>query len=158
MKKFLNEFKEFAVKGNMIDMAVGIMIGGTFATIVKSLVYNIFMPIVGLAVGKIDFSNMFIALDGNHYDSLAEAGDAALLKYGQFITDVINFVILLFIVFVFVKQVNKLRSLLEADKPEEAPKEKECPYCFSKINVKATRCPCCTAELPKEAAKEEAKA
>lgn len=149
MKKFIEEFKEFAIKGNMIDMAVGIMIGGTFSTIVSSLVDNIFMPIVGMAVGKIDFSNMFIALDGNHYDSLEAAGDAALLKYGQFITDVINFLILLFIVFLFVKEVNVLRSKLEKPKEETPaePTEKECPYCFTKISIKAKRCPCCTSEL-----------
>lgn len=150
MKKFFNEFREFAIKGNMIDMAVGLMIGGTFSTIVKSLVDNIFMPIVGLAVGKIDFSNMFISLDGNHYDSLAEAGDAAVLRYGQFITDAINFLVLVFIVFVFVKYVNKLRTIIDAKKKSdeaETPTEKECPYCFSKISVKAKRCPCCTSEL-----------
>ena len=151
MKKFFNEFKEFAVKGNMIDMAVGIIIGGTFTTIVKSLVDNIFMPVISLLIGKIDFYNMFIALDGNSYDTLAAAEEVgtALIKYGQFITDVINFVLLMFIVFVFVREVNILREKQAAKKPaaEEAPTEKECPYCFTKISIKATKCPHCTADL-----------
>ncbi|MDO4960885.1 MAG: large conductance mechanosensitive channel protein MscL [Eubacteriales bacterium] len=154
MKKFIEEFKEFAIKGNMIDMAVGIIIGGTFSTIVKSLVDNIFMPLISLLTGKVDFSNMFIALDGNKYATLADAEEvgAALIKYGQFITDIINFILLLLIVFIFVKQVNMFRAAQEAKKPKEEEEitEKECPYCFTKISVKAKRCPCCTSELPEE--------
>ncbi len=151
MKKFINEFKEFAIKGNMIDMAIGIIIGGTFSTIVKSLVDNIFMPIIGLIAGKRDFSNLFIALDGGQYATLAEAEEAgaALLKYGQFITDIINFILLLLIVFLFVKAVNKMRAAnAEPEVPAE-PTEKECPYCFTKISIKATKCPHCTADLTK---------
>ena len=151
MKNFIKEFKEFAIKGNMIEMAVGIIIGGTFSTIVKSLVDNIFMPIISLIAGKRDFSNMFIALDGNTYKSAAEAEEvgAALIRYGQFITDIINFLLLLFVVFLFVKSVNKLREAKAAKEPavQEEPAEKECPYCFTKINIKATKCPCCTADL-----------
>ena len=151
MKKFINEFKEFAIKGNMIDMAIGIIIGGTFTTIVKSLVDNIFMPIIGLATKGVDLTNMFISLNGEKYATLAEAEEAgaALIKYGQFITDIIYFILLTFIVFCFVKQINKFRAAMDAKKPvvEEAPTEKECPHCFTKISIKATRCPHCTSEL-----------
>ena len=150
MKKLIEEFKEFAIKGNMIDMAVGIIIGGTFSTIVKSLVDNIFMPIISLLIGKQDYSNMFIALDGSHYATLAEAEEAgaALIKYGQFITDVISFIMLLLVVFIFVKSVNKVRAANAAPEVPAEPTEKECPYCFTKISIKAKRCPCCTSELP----------
>ena len=150
MKNFIKEFKEFAVKGNMIDMAIGIIVGGTFSTLVKSLVDNIFMPIIGLFTGGRDFSNMFIALDGNHYATLEEAGEAALIKYGQFISDIISFLALMFVVFLFVKAVNKMRAANAEPEVEAEPTEKECPYCFTKISIKAKRCPCCTSELPEE--------
>jgi large conductance mechanosensitive channel len=147
MKKFLNEFKEFAVKGNMIDLAVGIIVGGAFTTIVNSLVNDIINPILGLVIGKIDFSNLFITLDGGHYESLsaAESAGAAVFKYGSFISNVINFLIMAFVVFLLVKAINKLRI-----PKEEAPVEpttKICPYCQSEISIKATRCPHCTSEL-----------
>ncbi len=150
MKNFIKEFKEFAVKGNMIDMAIGIIVGGTFSTLVKSLVDNIFMPIIGLFTGGHDFTNMFISLDGNHYATLEEAGEAALIKYGQFITDIISFLALMFVVFLFVKAVNKMRAANAEPEVEAEPTEKECPYCFTKISIKAKRCPCCTSELPEE--------
>lgn len=151
MKKFMTEFKEFAVKGNMIDLAIGVIVGGTFTTIVNSLVNNLIMPLISLLLGKVDFNNMFIALDGNKYATLAEAEEAgvAMIKYGAFITDVIKFILLMFVVFVIVKQINKIRAMQEAKKPkvEEAPTEKECPYCFTKISIKATKCPHCTSDL-----------
>lgn len=153
MNKFIKEFKQFAVQGNMLDMAVGMIIGSAFKDIVNSVVNDLIMPIVSIFTGKIDFSNMFIALDGNTYATLAdaEAVDAAVFKYGLFITEIINFVILVFVIFMMVKGINKIRTAAE-HKPEEPaapaePTEKVCPYCQSTISIKATRCPHCTSEL-----------
>lgn len=153
MSKLLKEFKQFAVQGNMLDMAVGMIIGSAFKDIVNSVVNDLIMPIVSIFTGKIDFSNMFIALDGNTYATLAdaEAVEAAVFKYGVFITEIINFVILAFVIFMMVKGINKLRT--DAEHKEEAPAapaeptEKVCPYCQSTISIKATRCPHCTSEL-----------
>lgn len=153
MNKLIKEFKQFAVQGNMLDMAVGMIIGSAFKDIVNSVVNDLIMPIVSIFTGKIDFSNMFIALDGNTYATLAdaEAVDAAVFKYGLFITEIINFVILVFVIFMMVKGINKIRTAAE-HKPEEPaapaePTEKVCPYCQSTISIKATRCPHCTSEL-----------
>ena len=153
MNKFIKEFKQFAVQGKMLDMAVGMIIGSAFKDIVNSVVNDLIMPIVSIFTGKIDFSNMFIALDGNTYATLAdaEAVDAAVFKYGLFITEIINFVILVFVIFMMVKGINKIRTAAE-HKPEEPaapaePTEKVCPYCQSTISIKATRCPHCTSEL-----------
>lgn len=149
MKKLLQEFKDFALKGNMLDMAVGVIIGGAFSGIVKSLVDDIIMPLISLVTGKIDFTNMFIALDGGTYATLDEAKAAtSVLAYGSFITGVINFLIMAFVVFVVIKQLNKLHR-----KPEVAPAvptEKECPYCKTMIPIEATRCPHCTSQLSEE--------
>ena len=155
MSKLMQEFKKFAIQGNMIDMAVGMIIGAAFKDIVNSMVKNLIMPVISIFTGKVDFTNMFIALDGNTYATLAEAEEAAapLFKYGVFITDVINFVILAFVIFMMVKTVNKIRTASE--KPAEAPApaapaeptEKTCPFCQSTISIKATRCPHCTSEL-----------
>lgn len=155
MSKLLNEFKKFAVQGNMLDMAVGMIIGSAFKDIVNSVVNDLIMPVVSIFTGKVDFTNMFIALDGNTYATLgdAELAEAPVLKYGTFITEVINFVILAFVIFMMVKMVNKIRTASE--KPEEAPApaapaeptEKTCPFCQSTISIKATRCPHCTSEL-----------
>lgn len=149
MNKLLKEFKQFAVQGNMLDMAVGMIIGSAFKDIVNSVVNDLIMPIVSIFTGKIDFSNMFLALDGNSYATLAEAeaAEAAVFKYGVFITEIINFVILAFVIFMMVKGVNKLRTAAEHKEEAPAPTEKVCPYCQSKISVKATRCPHCTSEL-----------
>ena len=145
MSKLLNEFKKFAVQGNMLDMAVGMIIGAAFKDIVNSVVNDLIMPVVSIFTGKVDFANMFIALDGGTYATLADAEAAAapVLKYGTFITEVINFVILAFVIFMMVKIVNKLRT------PEApaAPTEKTCPFCQTKISIKATKCPHCTSEL-----------
>ena len=153
MNKLIKEFKQFAVQGNMLDMAVGMIIGSAFKDIVNSVVNDLIMPIVSIFTGKIDFSNMFIALDGNTYATLAEAeqAEAAVFKYGVFITEIINFVILVFVIFMMVKGINKIRTAAE-HKPEEPaapaePTEKVCPYCQSTISIKATRCPHCTSEL-----------
>lgn len=154
MSKFLNEFKKFAVQGNMLDMAVGMIIGAAFKDIVNSVVNDLIMPVVSMFTGKVDFANMFIALDGNTYATLEDAKAAtSVVAYGQFITQVINFVILALVIFMMVKMVNKLRTA--AEKPEEAPApaapaeptEKTCPFCQSTISIKATRCPHCTSEL-----------
>lgn len=141
----LKEFKEFAIKGNMIDLAVGVIIGGAFNGLVTSLVDNIIMPIITLLTGKIDFSNLFIALDGGDYATLAEAQKVggATLNYGTFISGLINFLIMAFVVFLIVKAMNKLRR-----KEEPAPvTTKTCPHCMSEVHIDADRCPHCTSQL-----------
>ena len=155
MKKFLTEFKEFAVKGNMMDMAVGVIVGGAFGALVTALIDNILMPIISLVTGGIDFANWFIALDGSKYATLAEAQEAgaATLNYGLFISVIINFVILALVVFMIVKAMNKLRKPAE-EVPEE-PTTRICPYCQSEIAIAATRCPHCTSELEVYIAPEE---
>jgi len=141
----LKEFREFVAKGNVIDLAVGIIIGIAFGAIVTSLVNDIIMPPIGLLLGKINFSDLFINLSGTAYPSLKAAKDAgaATINYGVFLNAVINFIIVAFVVFLLVKQVNRMKK-------EPAPAEpntKECKYCLSTIPLKATRCPHCTSEL-----------
>jgi large conductance mechanosensitive channel len=146
----LKEFKEFAIKGNMIDLAVGVIIGGAFNSLVTSLVDNIVMPLISIVAGRLDFSNWFIALDGKSYATLAEAQNAgaATLNYGTFISGLINFIIMAFVVFLFVKGMNTLRK--KGETPVEAePTTKVCPYCKSEIAIDAKRCPHCTSELEK---------
>lgn len=142
----IKEFKEFSIKGNVLDMAIGIIIGTAFGKIVTSLVNDIIMPPIGLILGKVNFSNLFINLSGQHYDSLeaAKAAGAATINYGMFINVVIDFIIVAFIMFLIVKQVNKLKR----PAPAPVPTTKECPFCFSTIPIKATRCPACTSQLP----------
>ncbi len=142
----LKEFKKFALRGNMIDLAVGIIIGGAFSSIVNSLVNDIIMPILSLFTKNIDFANWFIALDGNQYKTLAEAQEkTATVNYGLFISGVINFIIMAFVVFLLVKWINKLKK----PEPAAAPSTKKCPYCLTDINLNATKCPSCTSEVPK---------
>lgn len=145
----LKEFKEFISKGNVMDLAVGVIIGGAFGKIVSSLVNDIIMPLIGLILGGTDMSNYFITLDGGQYATLAEAQEAgaATLNYGLFITQVINFLIIAFVIFMMVKAVNKARALTKKPEVEAAPTTKECPYCKSTIDINATRCPNCTSEL-----------
>ncbi|MBR5268211.1 MAG: large conductance mechanosensitive channel protein MscL [Lachnospiraceae bacterium] len=154
MSKLMDDFKKFAVQGNMLDMAVGMIIGAAFKDIVNSVVNDLIMPVVSMFTGKVDFANMFIALDGNTYATLEDAKAAtSVIAYGQFVTQVINFVILAFVIFMMVRGINKLRTA--AEKPAEAPApaapaeptEKTCPFCQSTISIKATRCPHCTSEL-----------
>jgi len=145
-KGFFTEFKEFAVKGNVMDMAIGVIIGGAFGKIVTSFVNDIIMPAVSLLTGKMDFTNLFIALDGNTYETLEIAKEAgvATLNYGSFLTTVIDFLLIALSIFIIMKK------LLVAKKKEEAPAPvttKECPYCKSTIALGATRCPHCTSEL-----------
>lgn len=144
---FFKEFKEFAVKGNVIDLAVGVIIGGAFGKIVTSLVNDIVMPVITLVTGKLSFENLFIAFDGGSYATLKAAQDAgaSTFNYGLFLTNVIDFLIIAFVIFLFVKQINRLKR-----KPEPVPAPattKECPYCRTSIHIDATRCPNCTSEL-----------
>ena len=142
----LKEFKEFIMRGNVLDMAIGIIIGIAFGAIVTSLVNDVLMPPIGLLLGNVDFANLFINLSGTHYASLTEAKDAgaAVIAYGRFINVVINFLIVALVVFLLVRQVNRLRQPKELPAP---PATKECLYCLSSIPIKATRCPHCTSEL-----------
>jgi large conductance mechanosensitive channel len=137
------EFKEFAVKGNVVDMAVGIIIGAAFGKIVSSFVNDILMPPIGLLMGKVDFSSLFINLSGKSFDSLASAraAGAATINYGLFVNSIIDFIIVAFAIFLVIRQINRLK------RDPEPVVTKECPYCFSKIPVKALRCPNCTSEL-----------
>jgi len=141
------EFKEFAVKGNVIDMAVGIIIGAAFGKIVSSFVADVLMPPIGLLLGKVDFANLFINLSGKTYETLAEAkkAGAATLNYGIFLNTIIDFILIAFAVFLMVRQINRLKR--QAPEPAPAPDTRECPYCLSKISIKATRCPHCTSQL-----------
>ena len=150
MKKTMEEFKKFALKGNMIDLAVGVIIGGAFNGIVSSLVNDVVMPALSIFTGSIDFSNWFIALDGKEYLTAAEAAEAgvATINYGNFLSGVINFLIMAWIVFLMVKFLNKLKR--EEPKVEEAPTTKECPFCKSTIAIAAVKCPHCTSDLPME--------
>ena len=147
----LNEFKKFALRGNVLDMAVGIIIGVAFGAIVSSLVADVMMPPIGLLLGKVDFSNLFVVLkDGataGPYASLAEAqkAGAVSVNYGVFVNAVVKFVITAFAVFLLVRGINKLRQKEEAAPP--APTTKECPYCLSSVAIKASRCPHCTSQL-----------
>lgn len=148
-KGFIAEFKKFIMRGNVIDLAVGVIIGGAFQTIVNSLVNDVFMPVISLATKGMDFSNWFISLDGNKYETLAKAQEAgaAVISYGNFISAVINFIIMAFVIFVFVKAINALAE--KTSKPAEpaAPTTKKCPYCKSEIDIEATKCPHCTSSL-----------
>jgi large conductance mechanosensitive channel len=151
----LQEFKKFAMRGNVVDMAVGIIIGGAFGTIVKSLVADVIMPPVGLLLGGVDFSNLFFTLkegaEAGPYSTLAiaqEAG-AVTISYGIFINSVISFLIVAFAVFLLIKSINKLQS--EEDDAEEEVTTKDCPFCVSSIAIAATRCPNCTSALKSQA-------
>jgi large conductance mechanosensitive channel len=149
----VKEFKEFAMRGNVVDMAVGIIIGGAFGTIVKSLVSDVLMPPIGLLLGGVDFSNFFIVLkegakSAPPYAALADAqsAGAVTVNYGVFFNAVVSFLIVAFAVFMLIKGINTLKRAEEA--PPSAPTTKECPYCMSTIAIKASRCPNCTSELP----------
>ncbi|MGC8811901.1 MAG: large-conductance mechanosensitive channel protein MscL [bacterium] len=143
------EFKEFAMRGNVLDMAIGIIIGAAFGPIVNSLVNDIIMPPIGLLLGKVDFSNIFLVLKegkvAGPYASVAaaKAAGAVSINLGLFINTVVNFIIVAFAVFILVKNINRLRRKEEA----AAPVQKDCPFCLSRIPIKATRCPFCTSEL-----------
>ncbi len=141
----LEEFKKFAMRGNVIDLAVGIIIGGAFGKIVSSFVADILMPPIGRIMGKVDFTNLFIDLSGTGYTSLAEAkkAGAATINYGLFFNTIIDFVIVAFAIFLLIRQINRLKK--EEEVPP--PATKECPHCVSSIPIKASRCPNCTSTL-----------
>jgi len=140
----LAEFKKFAMRGSVLDMAVGIVIGAAFGQIVTSFVQDILMPPIGRLIGHADFSNLFLSLSGRSYVSLAaaKAAGAATINYGMFVNTVINFLIVAFAVFLLVRQVNRFMP-----KPAPAPTTRECPYCLSAVPLKATRCAHCTSDL-----------
>ncbi len=149
MPKFLAEFKKFAVKGNVIDLAVGVVIGAAFNKIVTSLVNDIIMPPLGLLLGRVDFSNLYLNLSGTAYETLADAksAGAATINYGAFLNIIIEFLIVGLAVFLLVKQINKMKELGQKKEAATAPATKDCPFCISKIPLAATRCPQCTSTL-----------
>ena len=149
MKKLLAEFKKFAIKGNVIDMAVGVMVGGAFSKIVTSLVNDMFMPVLSLITGGVDTESLFIPLDGGTYTTLTEAkaAGAATFNYGLFLQTVIDFLLIAVCIFIFVKLIAKLNKKDDAP-PPPAPAPRLCPFCCKEVDKKATRCPHCTSELP----------
>ncbi|WP_051204737.1 large conductance mechanosensitive channel protein MscL [Butyrivibrio sp. VCD2006] len=148
-KGFAGEFREFIMRGNVMDLAVGVIIGGAFQSIINSLVNDIIMPIISVLTGGIDFSNWFISLDGSQYSTLAAAQEAgaATLNYGVFITAIINFLLMALVIFCIVKSLNKFSEKVKKEEEEAAPTTKICPHCKSEINIEATKCPCCTSDL-----------
>jgi large conductance mechanosensitive channel len=142
------EFKQFIARGNVIDLAVAVIIGAAFGKIITSFVNDILMPPIGLLLGNVDFANLFITLSGDSYATLAEAqaAGAATINYGVFINTIIDFLIVAFAIFLLVKQVNRLKK----PAPPAEPTTKACPYCLSEIPIKAIRCPHCTSELEAE--------
>lgn len=142
---FLKEFRNFAMKGNVVDLATGVIIGGAFGKIVTSLVNDIIMPLISLGTGKLDFTNMFISLDGNKYatyEAAKEAG-ASTLNYGSFITNIIDFLIIALCIFVIIKQLNRFKK----EPAPVTPTTKSCPFCQSTIHIEALKCPNCTSDL-----------
>jgi len=150
MKKIMNEFKVFIMRGNVLDLAIGVIIGGAFQKIVNSLVNDIIMPIISLITGGINFSDAFICM-GCDFTHLAEAQQAGAntLNYGLFITEVLNFLIMAFVIFMMVKTMNRIADKMKKPQEEtvEEAKTKVCPYCKSEVDIDATRCPHCTSEL-----------
>ncbi len=140
------EFKEFAMRGNVLDMAIGIIIGGAFGKIITSFVGDVLMPPIGLLLGKVDFSNLYLNLSGKTFESLAEAkkAGAATINYGLFLNSVLDFLIVAFAIFLLIRQVNRFKKPVPAPEP---PPARDCPFCLSSIAVKATRCPHCTSQI-----------
>ena len=150
MKKFVNEFKTFIMRGSVMDLAVGVIIGGAFQAIVNSFVKDLIMPLISLVTGGIDFSNLFIQLDGGKkFNTLIAAQEAgvATFAYGNFITALINFLLIALVIFFMVSTLNRLREKNGPVKAEEPSTMKTCPFCQSEIDIKATRCPHCTSTL-----------
>ena len=141
----LKEFREFIMRGNVVDLAVGVIIGGAFGKIVSSLVSDVIMPPIGLLLNGMDFSNLFVSLTGQSYATLAEAqaAGAPTLNYGNFVNSVIDFLLVGLVIFLLIRAINRLQR----PAPAAEPSTKECPFCFSAIAVKATRCPSCTSQL-----------
>jgi len=147
----LKEFRDFVARGNVLDLAVGVIMGAAFGRIVTTLVEGVIMPPIGLLLGKTDFSGLFLVLDSSQGIpmSLAEAKTKGIpvIAYGQFINDIVSFLIVALAVFLLVRQVNRLKSGIERPAPAGVPTTKECPYCLSTISIKASRCPSCTSQL-----------
>ncbi|MBT3389992.1 MAG: large-conductance mechanosensitive channel protein MscL [Chloroflexi bacterium] len=147
----LKEFKTFMMRGNVLDMAIGVIIGGAFGAIIKSLVNDVLMPPIGLLLGDVDFSNLFFMLKSGAIPgpyttlALAQEAGAVTINYGLFINSIIIFLIMAFALFLLIRGVNRMQK--EEEAPPAEPTEKECPYCFTTIPLKATRCPHCTSEL-----------
>lgn len=141
-----NEFKQFIMRGNVVDLAVGVVIGAAFGKIVTSFVEDVLMPPIGLALGNVDFSNLFINLSGKDFPSVAaaKAAGAATLNYGIFFNNILNFLIIAFAIFILIKQVNRLHQPEPAAAP---PPTKDCPFCLSAVPIRATKCAHCTSEL-----------
>jgi large conductance mechanosensitive channel len=140
------EFREFAARGNVLDLAVGVIIGAAFGRIVTSLVNDVIMPPIGMAIGGLDFSNLFVALNGASYPTLAaaEAAGAPTINYGRFANTVLEFLIVAFVIFLLVRQINRMKTPAPAAPKDES---RDCPYCTSRISTRATRCPNCTSEV-----------
>ena len=145
----VNDFKEFIKRGNVLDLAIAVIIGGAFGKIISSIVNDILMPLIGLVLGRISFTDRFWSLDGNTYESLAQAREmgSAVLAYGNFIQNVIDFLIIALVIFLLIRTFNRLSSSSKQEQKTEAPTTKDCPYCYSTISIKATRCPNCTSQL-----------
>ena len=143
----IKEFKEFVMRGNVVDLAIAVVIGGAFGKIITSFVEDVLMPPIGLALGKVDFSNLFVNLSGKDFPSVAaaKAAGAATLNYGMFFNHVINFLIVAFAIFLLIKQLNRMQK--PASAPAAAPMTKDCPHCLSPVPLKATKCAHCTSEL-----------
>lgn len=141
----LKEFKEFAMRGNVMDLAIGVIIGGAFGKIVSSLVTDVTMPLIGLLLGKVNFTNLFVNLSSEKYATLAAAQEAGAptLNYGIFINAIVDFLIVAFVIFLVVKGINKMQK----PAPAAAPTTKKCPFCFTEITIEAKRCPNCTSQL-----------
>ena len=141
----IKEFREFVMRGNVLDLAIAVIIGGAFGKIVTSFVNDVIMPPIGLLLGGVDFTNLFIALDGKLYESLdaAKAAGAATINYGVFLNTVIDFIIVAFVIFLIIKSANRMKK----QAPVAEPTTKECPYCSTTIPLKAVRCPNCTSQL-----------
>jgi large conductance mechanosensitive channel len=165
MSNFMGEFRKFALRGNVVDMAVGIIIGGAFSTIVKSLVDDVIMPPIGLLLGGVDFTDLYILLrpgeqplPANATLSMAQEAGAVTLNYGQFINNVISFLLVALAVFLLIRMMNRLQENFDPhEQVEETPQTKECPYCFNTIDIKARRCPYCTSDLEKKPPQSEPK-
>lgn len=151
---FVAEFKKFILRGNVMDMAVGVIIGGAFQAIVNSLINDIIMPVISLATNGVDFANWFIALDGKEYATLQAAQDAgaATINFGTFISAILNFLIMAIIIFLIVRSINKVSDKFkkEEEAAPAAPTTKVCPFCKSEISIDAVKCPHCTSDIPEE--------
>jgi large conductance mechanosensitive channel len=151
MARMWKEFRDFIARGNVVDLAVGVIIGAAFGKIVTTLVEGLIMPPIGLLLGGIDFSSLFYVLDSSKGIpaslSEAKAQGIPVIAFGQFINDVINFLIIALAIFLLVKQVNRIKSAIDRPAPSAAPSTKDCAYCASTISIKATRCPHCTSQL-----------